>query len=194
MDQDVKNMMYAALFRGINVGGKNVVRMAELKQLLTDAGLLKVKTYIQSGNAVFETALDETLLVEKIKEGFLGRFGFESQVVVRSAEELRELIERFPYESSEIAEAEAADPKVEHLYVYFLDTPPKKEQLDGISGDYTGKDMVMAGKREIYLLCHESIRISKLADRVSKTFPSSTIRNWRTVNKLYEMMAENTKQ
>lgn len=194
MDQDVKNMMYTALFRGINVGGKNVVRMAELKQLLTDAGLLKVKTYIQSGNAVFETALDETLLVEKIKEGFLARFGFESKVVVRSVEELQNLIARFPFTSKEIAEADAADSQVEHLYVYFLETPPEKEQLDGISRDYTGKDMMTACKREIYLLCHESIRISKLAARVSKTFPSSTIRNWRTVNRLYDMMAENTNQ
>ncbi|MHC1720147.1 MAG: DUF1697 domain-containing protein [Clostridiaceae bacterium] len=187
-------MMYAAFFRGINVGGKNVVRMAELKQLLMDKGLRKVKTYIQSGNAVFETALDETLLVEKIKGGFISRFGFESHVVVRSTEELRVLIEQLPFTSEEIAEAEAADPQAEHLYVYFLDTPPEKKQLDGISRDYTGKDMVSAGKKEIYLLCLQSIRISKLAARVSKTFPSCTIRNWRTVNKLYDMIVENPKE
>jgi len=193
MDRDVKKMMYAAFFRGINVGGKNVVRMAELKQELTDIGLSKVKTYIQSGNAVFETTLDETFLVGKIKVGFMNRFGFESNFVVRSAEELRELIEKLPYTSAEIAEAEAADPQVEHLYIYFLDNSPNKAQLDAICKDYTGKDMVTAGKKEIYLLSSQSIRVSKLAVRASKTFPSSTIRNWRTVNKLYEMMEENTK-
>ena len=113
-------MKYAALFRGINVGGKNVVRMADLEQLLFHSGLSKVRTYIQSGNAVFETALAEADLLDKIKTGFLDRFGFESNVLIRSMEEIRVLIEQFPITSAEIAEAQTADPQVEHLYVYFL--------------------------------------------------------------------------
>ena len=70
-----KPMKYVALFRGINVGGKNIVKMADLRQLLLDLGLSKVKTYIQSGNAFFETPLSEDDLLEKIRTGFSGRFG-----------------------------------------------------------------------------------------------------------------------
>lgn len=55
-------MKYVAMFRGINVGGKNVVKMDDLKQLFLDLGLFKIKTYIQSGNVVFETILDEASL------------------------------------------------------------------------------------------------------------------------------------
>jgi uncharacterized protein (DUF1697 family) len=71
-------MKYAVLFRGINVGGKNTVKMAELKQLLIDSGLFNVKTYIQSGNAVFETTLDEAALLRKIKDGFKPASDFET--------------------------------------------------------------------------------------------------------------------
>ena len=75
-------MKYAALFRGINVGGKNIVKMADLRQLLWDLGLGKVQTYLQSGNAVFESALEEITLRDKIQDGFAERFGFESIVLI----------------------------------------------------------------------------------------------------------------
>lgn len=181
-------MKYAALFRGINVGGKNVVKMADLEQLLFHSGLSKVRTYIQSGNAVFETALAEADLLDKIKAGFLDRFGFESNVLIRSMDEIRVLIERLPITAAEIAGAQTADPQVEHLYVYFLGAPPEQVQIDTICREYIGPDTLRMGKRELYLLCYQSIRKSQLAARASKAFDSATVRNWKTVNKLYDMM------
>ena len=183
-------MKYAALFRGINVGGKNIVKMADLRQLLFDLGLNKVKTYIQSGNAVFETSLGEADLSEKIKTGFSGRFGFESNVLIRTIDEIRDLIEQFPIPPEKIAEAEAADPQVEHLYVYFLETSPEMFQVNALSNENTSPDMLFAGKRELYFLCHQSIRNLKLASGMSKIAGSATVRNWKTVGKLYDMMNE----
>ena len=72
-------MKYVVLFRGINVGGKNIVKMNDLKQLLLDLELKNVQTYVQSGNAVLDSDLDETSLQNKICDGFVKRFGFESE-------------------------------------------------------------------------------------------------------------------
>jgi uncharacterized protein (DUF1697 family) len=179
---------YAVLFRGINVGGKNVVKMNDLKQLLLDMGLNKVITYIQSGNAVFESIIDETCLQNTIHIGFTKRFGFESNVMIRSKDEIKTLVDRVPISEAEIAAAEAADPEVEHLYIYFLDHPPEQTQIDTICKEYVGPDTLWTGERELYLLCHQSVRKSKLAIRTAKEFDSATVRNWKTVNKLYDML------
>lgn len=181
-------MKYVALFRGINVGGKNVVKMNDLGQLLLDLGMSKVKTYIQSGNAVFETNQEEEYLQEVIQTGFMERFGFESNVLIRSIDEMRIIVERFPFSATEIAAVEAEDPKVEHLYVYFLDHVTEESQIDAIYKEYVGPDILSAGIREVYLLCHQSIRNSKLAIRASKVLDTATVRNWNTVNKLYDML------
>ncbi|WP_058301896.1 DUF1697 domain-containing protein [Gorillibacterium timonense] len=181
-------MKVVALFRGINVGGKNIVKMADLIRVLTALGLQNVKTYIQSGNVVFETTLDEETLLKKIEAAFVESFGFESNVLVRSADELQVLIEQLPFTDTELSEAVAADPQVEHLYVYFLEEAPSQIQTDEIRKAYTGPDQLRAGKKEIYFLCHPSIRNSKLAVRASKEFDSATVRNWKTVKKLYDML------
>lgn len=181
-------MKYAVLFRGINVGGKNIVAMKELERLLSDLGLYKAKTYIQSGNAVFESELSEAELLDLIKSGFLKRFGFESNVLIRSIDEIRVITEEFPMTAEEIAEAEAFDPQVEHLYIYFLETAPEQSQIEAICGENIENDILRYGKREVYLLCHQSIRLAKLAARTSKSFPSATVRNYKTVSRLYELM------
>lgn len=183
-------MKYVALFRGINVGGKNIVKMQDLKQLLLDLGFQQVNTYIQSGNVVFEAALEEAPLRDRIRTAFSERFGFESDVILRSMDEINTLVDRLPFSAEEIAKAEAADPQVEHLYVYFLENLPELSKLDAICKKHTGPDLFQAGEREIYLLCSESIRKSKLAIGISQAFDSATARNWKTVLKLTDMLAK----
>lgn len=183
-------MKYAVLFRGINVGGKNVVKMNDLKQLLFDLGLKKVKTCVQSGNAILESDIDETALQSMIHDGFVKRFEFESGVIIRNIDEMQSLIAQLPFSTDEMNAAETADPQVEHPYVYFIDIPPEQFQLDTICREYAGPDMLWAGKRELYLLCYQSIRKSKLAVRMTKTFDIATVRNWKSVCNLYYMMAD----
>ncbi|WP_250229312.1 DUF1697 domain-containing protein [Anaeropeptidivorans aminofermentans] len=181
-------MKYAVLFRGINVGGKNIVKMNDLKQLFFDLGFKNPETYIQSGNAVFEADLEEKPLQEIIEEGFSKQFGFKSSVTIRNIDEISSLIEHLPFSQEEISEAEAADPTVEHLYVYFLENPPERSKIEALCKNCTDSDIIRTGKREIYLLCKQSIRKSKAAAQLSKLFMSSTARNWKTVNKLHEML------
>ena len=183
-------MKYAVLFRGINVGGKNIVKRNDLKQFLLDLELKNVQTYIQSGNAVLESDLDETALQNKIHDGFAKRFGFESGVIIRNRDEIQCLIAQFPFSPDERTAAETADPQVEHLYVYFFDSLPEQSKLDAICRKDVGLDTLRAGKRECYLLCWQSIRKSKLAGYMSREFTTATVRNWRSVCNLYGMMAD----
>lgn len=181
-------MKYMALFRGINVGGKNVVKMNDLKQLCHDIGLNKVQTYIQSGNAVFESDIDKESLQEMIHTGFYECFGFKSGVTIRTLDEIRFLIEKLPFTAAEIIAAETADPQAEHLYVYFLDQPPEQSKINSVCKEYGGQDKLWEGRKEVYLLCRQSIRESKLAVRIARTFDSATARNWKTVSHLYDML------
>lgn len=181
-------MKYTALLKGINVGGKNIVKMDVLRQLFLDLGMQKVKTYIQSGNVVFETLMDEVFLQKSILAGFAERFGFESDIMLRSIHEIAAIIKEQPFSKEEITTAEAADPEVEHLYIHFLEQQPEQTQMDLICKDYAGPDLMRSGRREVYLLCHQSIRTSKPAIRAAKVLPSATVRNWKTVNALYDML------
>ncbi len=183
-------MKYAVLFRGINVGGKNIVRMNDLKQLLLNLELRNIQTYVQSGNAVLESDLDECALENKIYDGFIKRFGFQSSVIIRNIDEMQSLIARLPFGPEEIAAAEKAALQVEHLYVYFLDKPPTRDQIALLCEGYDGPDQLSAGKRELYFLCHQSIRKSKLAVRMSRIFHSATVRNWKSICNLNNMLAD----
>ncbi len=183
-------MRYVAFFRGINVGGKNIVKMAELKKLFSGFGFQKIQTYIQSGNVVFDAEENASQVMEKIREGFFAAFGFESALMLRTTEEMTGIMEDLPFSEQEIREAEASDPAVEHLYVYLLDGTDVRERAEQLLSSYTGPDLLRIGANEIYLLCHESVRNSKLAVLLGKLNVPMTARNWKTITKLSEMMNE----
>lgn len=182
-------MKYAVLFRGMNVGGKNVVKMAALTDMLGGLGLCKIKTYIQSGNAVFETEEEQAGLKEKIEAGFLAHFGFTSSALVRSEREVEAVITGLPFTDAQIQAAEEADPAVAHLYVYFLPGLPDRARLAALPPAPEAGDMLRLGEAgEAYFLCGQSIRNSKLAGWADKAFPGATVRNWQTVVKLADML------
>lgn len=183
-------MQYAAFFRGINVGGKHIVKMAQLKQLFSNLGFQDVQTYIQSGNVIFSTGETAPQAMDSIQKGFFESFGFESAVMLRSAEEIADIIQNLPFCEEEISEAQTSNPAVEHLYLYLLDRSDIDAQLEELMRGYTGSDQIRFRSKEIYLLCHNSIRDSKLAASLGKLDASLTARNWKTMNKLYQMMQE----
>lgn len=98
------------------------------------------------------------------------------------------LIVQLPFSEEDVAAAEAADQQVEHLYIYFLDQKPEQTQVDDICRSYDGPDILRMGEKEIYLLCHQSIRKSTLSNDTAKIFNLATVRNWKTVKKLYDML------
>ena len=183
-------MRYIALFRGINVGGKNIVKMADLKKLFENLGFADVKTYIQSGNVIFRADAGPAAAAEKIRAGFRSAFGFDSAVTLRTKEEMTDIIRGLPFPPDEIAAAEAANPDVEHLYAYLLENAPDAEKIARLGSNDGGPDKIGAGRREVYLLCRQSVRDSKLAASLGTLGVPMTARNWKTINKLYQMLEE----
>ena len=110
---------YIALLRGINVGGKNIIKMAELKQVFEAIGLCEVKTYIQSGNVLFRSNEEEEPLRKRIENEIELTFGFPVSVVLRTAAEMERISFNCPFSEEEISEAESSS-EAESLYVALL--------------------------------------------------------------------------
>ncbi len=181
-------MRYVALFRGLNVGGRNIVKMAELKAMLTELGLEDVRTYIQSGNALFSSGEGEAALSLAIERAFTDRFGFHSGVALRAQDELAAIVSGVPFSLEEIVAAEKAAAGAEALYCYLLAETAPRAEIEMLCASYTGRDRLVASGREIYLLCRQSIRDSKPAMSLQKLALPMTSRNLKTLRKLYELM------
>ena len=181
-------MNYALLLRGVNVGGAHKVKMADLADMLTGLGYTRVKTYIQSGNAVLQATVEEPELLQTVRDAFAQRFGFACDLVARNAQQLQAVKDGLPFRAEDIAACEAANPDTAHLYVYFLPAPPEPLVVKALQVvDWQGDQLAVAG-REIYLLCRDSVRTSKLALALAKRLPQATARNWNTLCSLLAML------
>jgi len=176
--------IYIALVRGINVGGKNKVKMADLKRVFASLGLAKMETYIQSGNVLFEAAADEDPLRHMIERGLAETLGIPAAVILRTAGELERLIRGCPFSAAEIAEAEASNPEGECCYVNLLARPPAPEKTAYLHAFSGGEDRYLIQGRDMYLLFYRGIRNSKLAGSLQKLDAAGTVRNWKTLNRL----------
>ena len=181
-------MKYIAFFRGINVGGKNIVKMSDLRRMFTDLGFHDVKMYIQSGNVVFSSDMEQHMLVPVIEKVFNERFGFTSAVVVRSDEEIISIANSLPFKEAEIEQAMYENPDVEHVYIYLSNTTIDIEKIELLCASYSGRDRFQVMGREIYLLCFQSISDSKLATLLTRLPQPLTSRNLRTIEKISLMM------
>ncbi|MCQ6560582.1 DUF1697 domain-containing protein [Paenibacillus mendelii] len=180
---------YIALLRGINVGGKNKIKMADLREALGAVGLARVQTYIQSGNVLFESDEDEAVLRNRIEQMIEKEFGMPIKVMIRSSAELNKLVEVCPFSRKLIADAEAAS-ESESLYVAMLLEEPQAEKLEKLGAFSSQDEQFRVVGRDIYLLFHQSIRNSKLAVQVEKLGVPVTTRNWKTINKLVTLSNE----
>jgi uncharacterized protein (DUF1697 family) len=181
-------MKYVALFRGINVGGKNKVLMADLRDMFEKAGFFDVKSYIQSGNVVFSSEMEQSTIRLIISEAFFELFGFQANILIYNAFEFKSIIDAFPFSEKEISAAATFDPKVTHEYIYFLNQSINQVTLEEIKQMNEEKDQIRVGENVFYFLCYESVRLSKSAKWITKRFPDSTARNWSTVNKIVELI------
>ena len=173
---------YVALLRGVNVGGKNKLPMAELRNIFTAAGCAAVQTYIQSGNVVFEAtpSLAEGV-AEIVKLAIRQRFGYETAVVVRSSEELRQVVASNPFDTS-------GDPQF--LQVAFLEDTPSAEAVSRLDPERSPPDAFAVRGHNIYLHFPNGVARSRLTNEylAAQLQTASTMRNWRTVLTLLEMV------
>jgi uncharacterized protein (DUF1697 family) len=180
----VKDDKYLALLRGINVGGNNIIRMADLISCFEEMGFKDVSTYIQSGNVIFRSSVkDKTDLTKAIEEKLSGRFNYKSRVAVFSHQQIREVVGEAPPDFGTEAEKYRFD-------VLFVIEPLTAGELIKKVNPRVEVDRVSAGKSVLYF----SRLISKASQsRLSKiiTIPeykNITIRNWNTTTRLLELM------
>ncbi|MFB6366107.1 DUF1697 domain-containing protein [Paenibacillus elgii] len=169
--------IYIALLRGINVGGHNKIKMAELKRTLETMGLHRVQTYIQSGNVLFESEESPETLRLRIEEEIRAVFGISITVVLRMAEELERIIADCPYAAISLAEGES-------IHISLLTEAPPQKVVDLLSASERDNDEYYIHGREIYFLFRQSILDSRLAKHLNKLGDMVTTRNWNTMNKL----------
>lgn len=179
-------IIYIAFLRGINVGGKNLIKMAELKKLFESLGLIDVKTYIQSGNIVFKSNESEDYLIERMEKEIEKAFGFYVPVVLRSSAELDCLLKNCPFSVEEISNAENAS-QVESIYAALLPKAPLEERKDQLLVYQSKDELCEMNGRDVYLLFYNSIRNSKLANHLTKLDPKVTVRNFKTINKVLDL-------
>jgi uncharacterized protein (DUF1697 family) len=189
---------HVALLRGINVGGRNKVPMAELREVVTSLGHTGVSTYIQSGNVLFSTPdSDDARLASALESAISDRFGIWSSVVVRSRDELARILDANPYPD---------EPNPKFVHVVFMDSEPPAEVLDRIKAAESeaaakgSRDTVTAAGETLFLHTPDGFGTSELAQAVFKIIgPSAkqrerglaaTARNWATATKLLSLCEE----
>lgn len=177
---------YIAFLRGINVGGKNIIKMKDLKMHFENAGLSEVQTYIQSGNILFRSESDEKSLIELIEGIVQSEFELTVPVIIRTFEELNNILSRLPFSEEEIVRAEKSS-DAESLYVALLTHNPFQENIEKLLHYQDENEKCEICGREVYLIFSNSIRNSRFAANLHKLDASATVRNWKTLLRLNEL-------
>jgi uncharacterized protein (DUF1697 family) len=177
---------FIALLRGMNVGGQKQIKMSTLKLLFEELRFHNVETYIQSGNVIFSSKekLPEKL-EQKISSAIKRKFGFDVRVMVLTPEEIEYVLNNNPFIKRK--------KESEKLYVTFLAKSPSDENINKLNAiDYSPEEYIIDG-RYIYLFVPNGYGKAKLNNNLfeSKLNASATTRNWKTVNKMFELSTSN---
>ncbi len=189
---------HVALLRGINVGGRNKVPMADLREVVTSLGHTGVSTYIQSGNVLFDTAdTDNAKLATALESAISERFGIWSSVVVLSRDELMRVLAANPYPD---------EPNPRLVHVVFLNADLPEDLLDRLTDAGSAaaakdsRDTVQAAGHALFLHTPDGFGTSELAQAVFKIISpparqkksglAATARNWATATKLLSLCRE----
>lgn len=175
---------YAALLRGVNVGGHRKVPMAELRALLADLGHTDVATHLQSGNAFFSApAAGEEELAADLGRAIEERFGFGVECLVRDGDYLAAVAADCPFPAAEL--------EGRQLHVTFFSANPAPGDLASLDAASFAPEAFRTGDRALYLYVPDGLGRSRLAEALAR--PSflggvvATTRNWNTVTRLVEL-------
>ena len=179
---------HVALLRGINVGGRNKVPMADLREIVTSLGHTGVSTYIQSGNVLFTAqagaAADDSALAAGLEKAIEQAFGVQLRVVVMSRDELAEVISGNPHQ---------AEPNPKYVHAMFFSDAPGKEMRESVAAaerqaaEKGGRDEATVVGHTLFLHTPDGYGRSELAVRLARSRgpgTTGTARNMATVTKL----------
>ena len=173
---------YIGLLRGINVSGQKKIKMAELRRVLEEIGLQKVKTYIQSGNIVFEGGnIEQNDLQRYIFDAIYQNFGFEVPVLLFNKEEIEHVLNKSPFMDTD---------GENRLYYVWLRTSPKHDLVEQFNQHQFKHEDYFVTDKCVYLLCKNGYGRAKLNNNYieNKLKVEATTRNRKTMLKLLEMI------
>ena len=172
-------VIYVALLRGINVGGKTMVPMAALRDACASVGCEDVETYIQSGNVVLSSTLTEKKLQAALEAAIAAEFGFGPAVMIRTAEEMAAVLDGHPYPGADETS----------VHVGFLHSPPAAPAARCLAAIDGGAEQVTVVGRDLYLHLPNGMGRANLPTQIDRCLRPAqvTVRNWRTVTKLVEL-------
>ncbi|MEQ1904358.1 MAG: DUF1697 domain-containing protein [Pirellulaceae bacterium] len=178
---------WIALLRGINVGGRNSLPMAELKATFESSGCSSVQTYIQSGNVVFASSVRSgQSLSKRLSEAVEEEFGFRPSILLLSESDFRAAIANNPFAKA------VKDPKT--LHFFFLDSPPKSQDMKGFDKLALSTERYELIGSVFYLYTPDGFGRSKLAAGAERKLGvPATARNFTTVMKLSKMLVPDLK-
>ncbi|MGW0878172.1 DUF1697 domain-containing protein [Streptomyces sp. NPDC002671] len=177
---------YAALLRGINVGGSKKLPMADLRTLMTGLGLDGVRTHLQSGQAVFTVGRgDEQSLAAELAQAIEARFGFTVDVLVRDHAYLKAVADNCPFPAAEL--------EAKQLHVTYFSAPVTPDRFAELDQAAHLPEEFRLGDRCLYLYAPDGLGRSKLGEALARPRITkgliATSRNWNTVVKLVELTA-----
>ena len=176
---------YIALLRGINIGSRNKIAMAELREMLSSLGHGNVWTHILSGNAIFTSRRRGVSRLETdIEHAIQERFKLDVRVFIRTADELAAIVAANPLPE--------ATPEGSRLFVLFLDRDPDHDRIAAIDPAAFEPEQFRLGDHVIYAWYRQGLTGSKLAAALSdkRLGVTTTARNWNTVTKLLELATQ----
>lgn len=185
MSDEVAGMkQYIALLRGINVGGKNIIKMADLRACFEGMGFKDVRTYIQSGNVLFwASEMEQAKLATRVEAGLSTAFDYQGVVVLRSGEEMKAVVAQAP-------EGFGREPDTYRYDVIFLKEPLSSAEVIKTVPTKPGVDAIYPGNGVVYFSRLTAKASSSRLSRVISMpiYQYMTIRNWRTTSKLVGMI------
>ncbi|WP_052852370.1 DUF1697 domain-containing protein [Streptomyces avicenniae] len=178
---------YAALLRGVNVGGGRKVLMADLRALLTERGYGRVRTHLQSGNVVLDTdTTPHEALAEQLSAALAEHFGLHVDVLVRDHAYLAAVADACPFPADTL--------EGKQLHVTYYSHPVDAARFAALDAAAYHPEEFALGDRALYLHTPEGLGRSRLAETTARLTPAregivATTRNWNTVRRLVELTA-----
>lgn len=176
---------YISLLRGINVSGQKKIKMADLKIHFESIGFSNIKTYIQSGNIIFCSNINNTSKIkESIEKKILDVYNFSVPVMVLTKSKIEKTIIDNPFNTNKI--------DLSKLAITFLDAIPKNKSIENIEKFQDKNEEFIISDNVIYFYCPIGFGKTKLTNNFfeKKLKVTATSRNWKTTNKLLEMINE----
>ena len=177
---------YIAFLRGINVSGQKIIKMERLNEIFESMKVKNVRTFIQSGNVLFDSPeVDSDSLTKKIESHLKKSLGYQVAVMIRTVDEIEKIIRQNPFRKVKLD-------KDVHLYVTFLSEEPAtdlKKSLQLLSDEIATYKIA---KRDVYTLYKRSNAKHPFSNNFveKKLKIKATTRNWNVVNKIYELAKE----